>query len=73
MNEFYISYYCKKCRKSSVLVMEEVHDTLRNRNYISCPHCGSKKMNVEFKVSDLRKCMDNSAYKRIKGKIRQIH
>lgn len=27
----------------------------------------------ENKTNDLRKCMDHNAYKKVKGKIRQVH
>ena len=73
MKEIYTIRICGKCRKTNILINDEVEDTIKNRNYISCSHCGSKKVFKENETSDLRKCMDNNAYKRVKGKVRQVH
>ncbi len=73
MNEIYTIRICGKCGKSNILINDEVKDTIRRGKYISCSHCGSKRVFEENETSDLRKCMDNNAYKRVKGKIRQVH
>ena len=72
MNEIYTSYHCNKCKKTTILLTDEVDDSKRNGNYLSCSHCGSKRINVENKTNDLRKCMGNDAFKQINGKIRQV-
>lgn len=73
MKEIYKIRICGKCGKTNILINDEVEDTIKKGNYISCSHCGSKKITKENEISDLRKCMDNNAYKRVKGKIRQVH
>ena len=73
MKGIYAIRICRRCGKTSILINEEVEDTIKKGKYISCSHCGSKNTVEENCISDLRKCMDNNAYKRVKGKIRQVH
>lgn len=73
MKEIYISYYCKSCKKTIILLTDEANDTVKHGKYIACSHCGSKRIFEENKMNDLRKCMDHDAYKRINGKVRQVH
>lgn len=73
MKEIYVIRICSRCRKTSILINDEVEDTIKKGKYISCSHCGHQKTVEEKDISDLRKCMDNNAYKRVKGKIRQVH
>lgn len=73
MKEIYLIRICGKCGKTNILINDEVEDTIKKGKYISCSHCGSKRTIKENEISDLRKCMDNNAYKRIKGKMRQVH
>lgn len=72
MKEIYIIRICGKCRKTNILINDEVEDTIKQGKYISCSHCGSKRVVKENETSDLRKCMDHSAYKKIRGAIRQV-
>ena len=73
MKEIYKICICDKCGKTNILINDEAEDTIKRGKYISCSHCGNKKMTKESETSDLRKCMDNHSYKRIKRKIRQVH
>ena len=72
MKEIYTVYNCSRCKKTTIILTNEVDDTIRNGNYISCSHCGSKRIHVQSKTNDLRQCMDHEAYKKINGKIRQV-
>ncbi len=72
MEEFYEVFKCKRCKKEVILITDEVVDTIRKSKYISCSHCGSKEIEKDISVSDLRRCMEHSAYKRVKGAIRQV-
>jgi DNA-directed RNA polymerase subunit RPC12/RpoP len=73
VKEIYVIRICGKCRKTNILINDEVEDTIKKGKFISCSHCGSKKVFEENETSDLRKCMDNNAYKRVKRKVRQVH
>ncbi|NRT70023.1 hypothetical protein [Clostridium beijerinckii] len=72
MEAFYKVYKYKRCKKEVILITDEVVDTIRKSKYISCSHCGSKEIVKDTSVSDLRRCMEHSAYKRVKGAIRQV-
>lgn len=72
MKEIYTIRVCSKCGKTNILINDEVEDTIKKGNYISCSHCGSKRVFEENETSDLRKCMDHGAWRRVKGKIRQV-
>lgn len=71
MEELYIAYVCKKCNKETILITNEVDDTLRNNCYICCSHCGSRKLVKSKSVSDLRELMKHDSYKRVNGHLRQ--
>lgn len=69
----YTNYKCFGCNKESILITEEVLSTLRAGKYISCSHCGCKKLK-EGKVTDnLKECMDHGSWKKVSGAIRQVH
>lgn len=72
VKEIYLIRICGKCNKTNILINEEVEDTIKKGYYISCSHCGSKEIAKDTSVSDLRRCMEHSAYKRVKGAIRQV-
>lgn len=72
MEEFYEVYKCKRCKKEVILIADEVGDAIRKSKYISCSHCGSKEIAKDISVNDLRRCMEHSAYKRVKGAMRQV-
>lgn len=72
MDGIYKCYVCKRCNKETILISEEVSATLRDGHYISCSHCGSKKMKEQQATDSFKQCMEHSAYKRIRGSLRQI-
>lgn len=73
MKEYYVSYNCKSCHKTTILLTDEVDDTVKHGKYTACSHCGSKRIFEEKKTNDLRECMDHNSYKKVKGKVRQVH
>lgn len=73
MKSIYKCYVCKKCNKEIILISEEVEDTVKRGKYISCAHCGSRNIQEQKPTSNLKECMDHSAYKRKNGAIRQVH
>lgn len=72
IENIYTSYKCIRCKKTSILISEEVSSTLATDNFLSCSHCGCKKLKKENATSDLRECMKHSSYKRDHGAIRQV-
>lgn len=68
----YISYKCRRCNKEIILITEDVEDTLKSNKYLSCSHCGSKKLYREKSTDDLRECMKSRTYKRVSGALRQV-
>lgn len=72
MKGYYTSYKCRGCRKETILITEELEKTLAAGKYISCSHCGCKKLEKEKVTEDLRECMDHASYKKVRGAIRQV-
>ncbi|WP_394870548.1 hypothetical protein [Clostridium butyricum] len=74
MESIYTVFVCErsKCRKETILITEQVEDTLKKGGYVSCSHCGCKNVTPIGATDDLRKCMDHAAYKRTHGAIRQV-
>lgn len=72
MESIYSIYKCLKCNKDNILITEEVTSTLRTGKYISCSHCGSKRLKKEKATDNFKECMDHSAYKKVNGVIRQV-
>lgn len=68
----YSSYFCRKCKKTTILLNDEVEDTIKNNKYIACSHCGSKNIHKENESDAIKDCMKSSAYKRVRGAIRQV-
>lgn len=64
MEELYVSYKCKGCNKETILITDDVAKTISTGRYISCAHCGSKKLIKEKATDDLRECMKARRYKR---------
>ena len=62
-----------RCKKTIILISEEASSTLAADKFLSCSHCGCKKLKQENATSDLRECMKHSSYKREHGAIRQVH
>lgn len=73
MKKIYIDYLCARCHKEPILLSFEMEDTKRNGNYISCSHCGSKNLKEQQATDNFKQCMEHSAYKIIRGYLRQIH
>lgn len=56
-----------------VLITEEVESTLRKGQFISCSHCGCRKIEKELIINDLREVMKARRYKRNKrGALEQL-
>ena len=72
MESIYISYTCAKCKKTIILLREEVDDTKNKNKYLACAHCGCKNFIKEKDSNDLRECMKERRYKRVKGALRQV-
>lgn len=73
MESIYKILICKRCGKTNILINDEVNETKKNDKYLACAHCGCKYFKREKETSDLRECMDHNAYKKVKGKVRQVH
>lgn len=72
MDGYYTSYNCKGCHKDTILITEEVNKTLASGKYVSCSHCGYKKIRKIKTIDDLRECMKHGSYKRTHGALRQV-
>ncbi|MBE1304551.1 hypothetical protein G4W71_11010 [Clostridium botulinum] len=68
MLSIYTSYICCICRKEFVLLSEELENT---KGYLVCPYCSSRKVKKENIADNLKECMSERSYKRIKGALRQ--
>ena len=68
----YSSYLCRKCYKTTILLNYEIEDTERKGNYLSCSHCGSKRIFRENESDGVTECMKSSSYKRVRGALRQV-
>ncbi|NFG42098.1 hypothetical protein FC789_13050 [Clostridium botulinum] len=73
MKSIYMIYQCKRCRKTSILLTDEVEETLKNNNYLSCAHCGCKNLKREKETDNAKDCMDSAHYKRVKRALRQVN
>ena len=72
MENMYISYGCKRCKKKTLLLRDEVEDTLKRGKYISCSHCGYKDIKKQNETDNFKECMNHAAYKKVRGAIRQV-
>lgn len=72
MEKMYTAYRCVGCNKTIILLTAEVENTIKQGRYISCSHCGCKKLRKSKTTDNLKECMDSSAYKRVKGALREI-
>lgn len=67
---------CKICGKQFKLRIEDYDYTLEQGRYITCSYNGKhNKINVigiENTYGQIKKCMDNRVYKKVKGVTRQI-
>lgn len=72
MENIYTILLCKRCKKTTILLTDEVKDTINNRKYLSCAHCGGKRFSNEQSTNNAKECMKSNHYKRVKGYIRQV-
>jgi DNA-directed RNA polymerase subunit RPC12/RpoP len=73
MKGYYTSYECKGCGKETILITSEVTSSISVGKYISCAHCGCKKLANEKETDDLREVMAARRYKRnSRGALEQI-
>lgn len=68
MRSIYTSYICCNCKKEFILLSEELNNL---NGYLVCPYCSSKKVKKENIADNLKECMGERSYKRIRGAIRQ--
>lgn len=69
----YEYFICKGCRKTTILLTEEVERTIAQGKYIGCAHCGCRKLRPGGETDDLRECMQERKYKRNRrGALEQI-
>ncbi|MEG2412582.1 MAG: hypothetical protein RSA29_17105 [Clostridium sp.] len=64
MKGYYTSYKCRFCTKETILITSEVTSSINSDKYISCSHCGCKKLTKEKETDDLREVMKARKYKR---------
>lgn len=70
MDNIYISYRCRTCRKEFIALSDEVQSMAPGR-YLACPYCNSKRLNKEGAADSLKECMKERSYKRVNGALRQ--
>ncbi len=69
MLSVYTSYICCSCKKEFVLLSEDIE---MFRGYLVCPYCSSRKIKKQRITDSLKECMQEKAYKRVHGAIRQV-
>ena len=72
MNGIYTSYKCKSCSKETILITDEVYNTLKQDRYLACSHCGSRKLVKVLVTDDLREVAKARSYKRVGRRLRQV-
>ena len=73
MSNIYVSYKCKCCKNTIILLNEEMLSTIAKGKYLVCSHCSSRRLVLENSTDDLRECMqDARTYRRIRGKWREV-
>ncbi|NFH34358.1 hypothetical protein FDC49_18035 [Clostridium sporogenes] len=68
MLNVYSSFLCKSCKKEFVLLSEELESA---NGYLVCPYYSSRKVKKEDIADNLKECMNERSYIRIKGVLRQ--
>ncbi|MHB9901450.1 hypothetical protein CF095_13555 [Clostridium botulinum] len=68
MLSIYISCVWCSCREEVVLLSEGIESL---EGYLACPYCSSIKVKKENIADNLKECMKERSYKRIKGALRQ--
>ena len=72
MKGIYQSYSCNKCKREMILLVDQVESAKQQGKYLSCAYCGTKKITKQKETDDLRECMKERRYKRVKGALRQV-
>ena len=73
MENFYTNYRCKKCKKETILLTEEINSSIDSGHYISCSHCGSKHIAKEKTTDNLKELIsEGHIYRRKHGAMIQI-
>jgi DNA-directed RNA polymerase subunit RPC12/RpoP len=67
MLKIYTCYKCKRCKRETILLTEEVETTKKEGKYLCCSHCGCKRLIKEKETDDFRECMKARSYIRTKG------
>lgn len=70
MQSIYTAYECRTCKKEFVLLTEDVEQLVMGR-YIACPYCNSQRIRKQRATDNLKECMSERAYRRVKGAIKQ--
>ncbi|WP_027633368.1 hypothetical protein [Clostridium hydrogeniformans] len=68
MLSIYTSYSCSRCRKEFVLLTEDIQ---RLQGYLVCPYCSNRNIRKQGASDSLKECMQERAYVRVKGALRQ--
>ena len=68
MLSIYTSYKCNNCSREFVLLSQELE---KQKGYLVCPYCSSKRVKKETISDNLKECMKERSYKRVKGALRQ--
>jgi DNA-directed RNA polymerase subunit RPC12/RpoP len=71
MLSIYTSYKCRTCKLEFILLSEDVDKMAKDR-YLVCPYCSSKRVDKENSSSNLKECMRERSYRRVRGVIKQV-
>lgn len=69
MLKIYTSYCCDKCIREFIILTEELQ---QHRGYLVCPYCSSKNIRKSKETDNLKECMQEDAFKRKHGALRQV-
>lgn len=69
MKPIYISIKCNRCSREFVLLVEQQE---RFKGELRCPYCSSSKLHTEKATDNLKECMGERVYKRVKGALREV-
>ncbi|MDU4325700.1 MAG: hypothetical protein E7I48_10000 [Clostridium celatum] len=73
MSNIYVSYKCRSCKNTIILLNDEMLSTIAKGKYLVCSHCSSRRLVLESSTNDLRECMQGvRTYKKVKGKWREV-
>ena len=72
MKGIYSIYKCVSCKRTNILLTDEVEEAIKGDRYLSCAYCNCKQLAKEKETDNAKECMNTSHYKRMKGAIRQV-